>query len=380
MKSIRLKSVIVLFLFFFLLKKSYGLSQGPLNGFTPSNVSITGSTSPWKDILYVILPFDFRATNSMNLAVAGNYTDYLQLTDFGFTIPNSSVIEGIKVEVEESDLNSKTKDYRVRIVKNGIIKTQDKSSTIFWPSTDTYRPYGGNTDLWGETWTPADINASNFGFAIAIYSPNGGLPATFGRIDHIRMTVYYSALLPVEISNFVSSIQNDKAILQWTTTSELNNNYFILERSKDGIQFYSIGEVKGAGKSNQQLDYSFTDEHPLTGISYYRIKQVDYDESFSYSSILALNYIANGNNPYISLYPEDESNHTLTLQMNNIQSNTSIEIQVIDIQGKIYLEKVIPFIDSNNLIRLSMPYTAPSGIYILHVNSSTCHLVRKLIY
>ncbi len=379
MKFIQLKSTSTLILLL-ILGKGYSQSQGPLNGSIFTNIAIPNSTSPWGNTGNAAVSDDNRAINTIDLANSGDYTDYLQATGFGFTIPTNSLIDGIEVEVERSDLGSKARDYSIRIVKNGVIKNQDKAANQGWPSNDTYRTYGGNTDLWGETWTPADINASNFGFAIAAYRQGGGNGSSFARIDHIRITVYYSALLPVEISNFVNSIQNDKAILQWTTTSELNNNYFILERSKDGIQFYSIGEVKGAGKSNQQLDYLFTDEHPLTGISYYRIKQVDYDGSFSYSSILALNYIANGNNPYISLYPENESNHTLTLQMNNIQSNTSIEIQLIDMQGKIYLDKNIPFSDSNTLIHLSLPYTTPSGIYILHVNTSTCHLVRKLIY
>ncbi len=379
MKSIQLKSVLTLFLFFLLLEKSYGLSQGPLSGVITSNAPIPGSTSPWGNTNNVTSSDNNQSINTIDLSIAGNYTNYLQVTGFGFTIPNSSVIEGIKVEVERSDLNSKTKDYRVRIVKNGIIKPQDKSANQFWPSTDTYKTYGGDDYLWNETWIPTDINASNFGFAIAIYSQDGGTPATFGRIDHIRITVYYSALLPVEISNFVSSIQNNKAILQWTTASELNNNYFILERSKDGIQFYSIGEVKGAGKSNQQRDYSFTDDYPLIGISYYRIKQVDYNGVFSYSSILALNHIVNEDNPYINIYPENTSNYTLALQISNIQNNTPVEIKLIDTQGKVYIEESITLNNSNNPIQLSMPYAAPSGIYIAHITSYKFYFIKKII-
>lgn len=77
--------------------------------------------------------------------------------------------------------------------------------------------------------------------------------------------------------------------VKWATVSEMNSNYFTLERSDDGIEFRSISVQKGAGNSNQTIHYIVADTEPLKGISYYRLKQTDFNGSFSYSNIAAAN-------------------------------------------------------------------------------------------
>ena len=120
-------------------------------------------------------------------------TFYLKATDFGFSIPGGATIDGILVEIEKSESTAADDviDRRVRIVKGGTIGSTDKADATEWPTTDAYTSYGGAADLWGETWTPADINASNFGTVIAAgcASTGPGIPL----IDHIRITVTYTA-------------------------------------------------------------------------------------------------------------------------------------------------------------------------------------------
>jgi len=124
---------------------------------------------------------------------ASNQSHYLKVTNFGFAIPGGSTITGIVVNVErhESAANG-CKDNRVRIVKGGVIGTTDRASATEWPTSDASVEYNStspdHTDLWGETWTVADINASNFGVAISALGINGGQ----ALIDYISITVYYS--------------------------------------------------------------------------------------------------------------------------------------------------------------------------------------------
>jgi hypothetical protein len=75
----------------------------------------------------------------------------------------------------------------------------------------------------------------------------------------------------------------------WTTETEYNNDYFTVERSADGAAWTAIGQVEAAGNSTQRTDYSFTDESPLSGISYYRIRQTDNNGDVSYSDIASVN-------------------------------------------------------------------------------------------
>lgn len=123
-------------------------------------------------------------------------TQCLTVSDFGFTIPSGAVIDGIVLEVEKKRTaggsSGIVEDNGLQIMKDGVLTGPNKSQYgIDWPLTDTYVTYGSSTDLWGTTWTPADINASNFGVSLASISYVCGATITT-RIDHVRITVYYS--------------------------------------------------------------------------------------------------------------------------------------------------------------------------------------------
>jgi hypothetical protein len=93
---------------------------------------------------------------------------------------------------------------------------------------------------------------------------------------------------PVQYLDFSLSKESDRVHLQWTTAQEHQNLYFEVQRSADGIEFYTIGRVEGAFHSNEARTYAFTDKEPLAGISYYRLAQRDQDGSIHYSGLLSL--------------------------------------------------------------------------------------------
>lgn len=93
--------------------------------------------------------------------------------------------------------------------------------------------------------------------------------------------------LPIELVDFSAAVvRNETAVLlEWQTASEINNHYFTLERSLDGFNWTEIHEEFGAGNSNSLLRYEYLDEEPVSGISYYRLKQTDFDGQFEYFPI-----------------------------------------------------------------------------------------------
>lgn len=96
----------------------------------------------------------------------------------------------------------------------------------------------------------------------------------------------FAATLPINLINFIVSPSSNKASLKWTTSGEINNQKFEIERSIDGGDFIKIGEVAGSGNSTQVINYTFEDSNPvLTNTNYYRLKQIDFDGKFSYSAI-----------------------------------------------------------------------------------------------
>jgi hypothetical protein len=97
-----------------------------------------------------------------------------------------------------------------------------------------------------------------------------------------------SSPLPIELISFTAAEKEDYNLLEWVTLAEVNNEVFTLERSSNKDEFYPIGTVPGAGNSKVVLSYSFKDMKPLSGVSYYRLRQTDYDGTSTTSRIIAI--------------------------------------------------------------------------------------------
>ncbi|MGB0882860.1 MAG: T9SS type A sorting domain-containing protein, partial [Vicingaceae bacterium] len=136
------------------------------------------------------------------------------------------------------------------------------------------------------------------------------------------------APLPVELISFNANCLNNEVAIKWTTASEINNDYFTIERSLDGINFDKIGNVTGAGNSNSLKDYSWIDEKPLSGSNYYRLKQTDFDGKFSYSDVKTAGC---NENVQFGVYPNPTSN-TVTL---SFSSETKIQYQIVSLDGRV---------------------------------------------
>lgn len=124
----------------------------------------------------------------------GGNTNYFKATNFGFSVPGNATILGIEAKIKrqrDSIGGGSIKDERVRIVKGGVIGTEEKADTVtMWPGTLTLATYGGEEDLWGEDWTPDDINANDFGFVVsAAITTFGG--DEIANVDHMTLTVYF---------------------------------------------------------------------------------------------------------------------------------------------------------------------------------------------
>jgi hypothetical protein len=99
--------------------------------------------------------------------------------------------------------------------------------------------------------------------------------------------------LPIELISFEAKMNTNKQVdIFWATASELNNDFFTIERSADGVNWEIVTTATGAGNSIYRIDYAAYDSRPLSGISYYRLKQTDFDGAFEYSNIVS---VFNGN-------------------------------------------------------------------------------------
>tara|TARA_B110000238_G_scaffold166250_1_gene181892 strand:- start:203 stop:829 length:627 start_codon:yes stop_codon:yes gene_type:complete len=163
-----------------------------------------------------------------------------------------------------------------------------------------------------------------------------------------KNTLCFSTLstppLPITLLRFTAEVEEGQVQLNWVTTTEINNDYFNVEHSLDGINFNSISRIKGAGNSMQTLKYSSIHHPAIDGISYYRLKQTDYDGQTSYSKIVAVDF--NTSDFIIDIYPNPFSKET-TFRTNVNLKNASLIIynshkmvrQIENITGTIFTLK-----------------------------------------
>ncbi|MBP6374618.1 MAG: IPT/TIG domain-containing protein, partial [Flavobacterium sp.] len=164
---------------------------------------------------------DDTAYTTLTLS-SGQNSDYLQGTNYGFSIPTGVVINGITVSImrQSNSISSSRsiQDVVVRLVKNGTIVGNNYGATAtIWPATMTAANYGGTTDLWGTTWTAADINNANFGVVLSVNSPTATRTAS---VDYIRVTVSYTPA--PTISNFSPT----SACVDSSQSVVITGNYF----------------------------------------------------------------------------------------------------------------------------------------------------------
>lgn len=167
-----------------------------------SDDSSTGS-APWTNPSNANLQSGQYASANVGASGFGSdddYSEYLVATGFNFQIPTGATILGIVAEFDKSVTSGVAKDWKVRIVKGGTIGSTDRADTVTdWGiDTDEYTAHGSDTDLWGETWTPDDINASTFGVAIA--AEGSPVDLSNAQIDHILIRVYYSTPVTEEFT------------------------------------------------------------------------------------------------------------------------------------------------------------------------------------
>jgi hypothetical protein len=176
--------------------------------------------------------------------------------------------------------------------------------------------------------------------------------------------------LPIEYLTFAANRIGDKVQLDWSTISETNNKFFSIERSKDCKSFEKIGEIEGAGNSNITLNYLFYDDSPIKEVSYYRIKQVDFDGKFTYSETKSVRF---ENESIILVYPNPAQN-SITIECNKSSSN-KYQLELRNPEGQEVLSRSIDFVGT---FKIDLSNFA-DGLYFLTLKNEVEQIQRKLL-
>ncbi len=176
-----------------------------------------------------------------------------------------------------------------------------------------------------------------------------------------------SSALPIELTQFDVALENDKIKIDWETASERNNNFFLVERSLDGISWDAIVEVKGAGNSATSVHYTEYDLLPILNQAYYRLKQVDYDGSFQYSWIREINS-AKISTEEVKIYPNPAKNQITVLGFDGL-------IVIKSVHG-INVTKQVVITKLNQKTQQIDISDLPSGTYFVYTKYATKKFIK----
>ncbi|MBD0400265.1 T9SS type A sorting domain-containing protein [Flammeovirga sp. EKP202] len=175
--------------------------------------------------------------------------------------------------------------------------------------------------------------------------------------------------LPVELSYFKGTKEGNLVRLEWRTLTELDNDFFTVERSADRRNWEVLKKIKGAGTSYQSLMYTFDDEQPLEGIAYYRLKQTDFDGQYSYSTIV---YISNGfeKNEQFVAFPNPFTDQLTLL----LDEKYHTRLKVFSVEG----QEINFDVTSSLSDRISIDLGEVSkGVYIVKTMHKSVLIVKK---
>ncbi|MDZ7880762.1 MAG: T9SS type A sorting domain-containing protein [Saprospiraceae bacterium] len=218
--------------------------------------------------------------------------------------------------------------------------------------------------------TSPAINAADAAYAPTIdYYGNTRTTPDIGAIE-------FSSVLPIELLYFSGqNTEGGKNYLTWQTANESKNAGFDIEASQDGVRFEKIGFVKGNGTTNDAKKYNFTDEKIASGLTYYRLKQVDIDGRFEYSKIISVLRKSDKFNA-ISVSP-NPANDVLNILVET-KTDDDLEINLLDIFGKTIKHQKMATQQGLNNKSLDLQ-DLPNGIYFLQLQQGSERIVRKVI-
>lgn len=243
------------------------------------------------------------------------------------------------------------------------------SLTLTAPSSE------GFTYLWSTTATTQSITVHNAG----IYSVT--VTNMYGCTASIIDTVTVIAPLPIELTSFNLEKNKASVLLSWTTASEINNDYFGIERANDGKSWEEIGRIKGKGNSTTLSYYSFTDQNPSTGVSYYRLSQTDYDGTSTYSEIKSVNFVSDLYSAQMTLYPNPATGNIINCLLTNVTENSgTFSVKIFNSLGKVVYDNFFSVDKSANRqfnYFVSLPSTLVPGIYLFECTGTSFSKIQK---
>lgn len=284
----------------------------------------------------------FSGASGQALSTSGGNTSFT----LSLTIANGYKMDLTAFSFWTRRSNTGPQNWELSIDDNGTVSSLATGDSVNSSSASTGAENG--------TLALMDLTGT-ISFTITATGASG--TGTF-RLDDFTLTG--STILPVELASFNTTKSKEAVELNWTTASEINNDHFVVEYSKDGVNFTELDRVEGNGTTNREMNYSYMHESPASAMNYYRLKQVDYDGAFEYSDVRSVNFKSETGRAF-SLYP------TITDTKVTVQYKQDIEnvkLAIYNMQGQLVYNNTVVNGESVDVSALKV------GTYIAQLVSS----------
>lgn len=195
-----------------------------------------------------------------------------------------------------------------------------------------------------------------------------------GAIQDVKLYYgyYANSPLPITLTDLKATREAGDVILTWKTLAEINNKSFAIQRSGDGQQYETIGQVAGAGNSTLERSYRFTDNEPPDGQTYYRIRQIDNNGSSQYFPAVLVDEVVLEDN--FEVFPNPAGSSDLRIR---VRSELDFTVSVVNVAGKQVYAAQVP--GQSRLTELTVSAELESGIYLIYVVSEQSVKTKRIV-
>jgi hypothetical protein len=338
-------------------------------------------------------PFNsIRIFDGFSKVAAGTGTNSLSINLTGLNVPSTTLasgdaVMGAMVWEGDASLGSSATNPAGDFIKINNVAVSNSLNTVanFWNGSITKN----NTRVTNKNpnynnQMGIDIDEVNVGTGYNIQPNATSVNVQFGT----EADTYFPSLftfivrakqgsLPVKLISFTANKTTDNdALLNWTTASEVGTDFFEIEKSEDGINFTFIGKVKSLGAASVGRSYNFKEKiNNSATVVYYRLKIVDNDGQFNYSTIAAIKF---GRNIIdFKVYPNPFVSDIYILLSGEKKSNSTIRIMTLD--GKELFRKTEIISPGENIVSISEVNNIPKGNYLLEIITENKRQIQKIL-
>jgi hypothetical protein len=356
-------------------------SNGYFSGYSSDNFIVTSGTGK-------VIQNGIQSTSSVGKQIfpIGTVTSSGSVKYTPCFIENAGVLDNFSVYVAQGRLANGTLGSaavmhavdRTWFVEEGTSGGSDVTLTLQWNTSEELNNFtrllsfvshytGGAWDSKSQTPQSATPVAS---IANAYSISRSGLNSfsPFGVED--------PSALPIELLYFKAEDADSRVRINWATGTELNCDYFDVQRSVDGQAYVTISTVKGVGDSKIKKEYVTYDSSPLFGISYYRLKQVDIDGVYTLSDWTSINRGKKQSSNQIRIYPNPISDNFLHIEA-SLNASQDVQIKLIDALGKVIHQQKSSITTDNNKVDIDVANVLV-GVYFVEITDSEGQLLDRI--